>query len=265
MEMQGRSEAQPDSKSFRQTHNPLELIRTAIGPREAVEEKIRRFAVTLGSWRNGRELARRVRALKDAGYVDRMPTPLQIVQGTIDNFRYFLIPGSRDMYDQLEIGFWFHQFLRWVEDPASMLDPTGLLSERDTIIGHLLQVVHHDPLYDLQLLVMFPDGLDALEKQTIEAIEGTTARAKTLRATIEEIPYYDELLEKIRQFRADPMVASLARPGFFRIENPRFLKAERLFSTVPRFMRYCSRLPDDPAGAARHLLFEQTLPERLAE
>jgi hypothetical protein len=97
--------------------------------------------------------------------VPAQPTPWQVFFGGFDMLRFVIEPASRDYYRQKGISFGFHQLLRVLDDPVSMIDPTGFLSERDTIIGHVMQVVHLNPVYDLQLLEMFPDGLDELERQ----------------------------------------------------------------------------------------------------
>ena len=74
------------------------------------------------------------------------------------------------------ISFGFHQLLRVLDDPVSMIDPTGFLSERDTMIGHLMQVTHLNPIYDVQLLQAFPDGLDELERQLEAMLAGRHPR-----------------------------------------------------------------------------------------
>ncbi|MEW6775131.1 MAG: hypothetical protein AB1405_02455 [Bdellovibrionota bacterium] len=254
-----------EAQSYRQTHSPLELIRTAVGSPEAVRGKIERVGETLRSWGNREETRRRLKALKDAGFMKEVPTPGQLAVGVIDTFRYFLIPGSDDFYQRLEINFAFHQVLRWLDDPVSMLDPSGLFSERDTIIGHLMQVTHHDPVFDLQLLVMFPDGLDEMERQLEAVLAGTHPRAKTLRATIEDPDYHEDLLEYVREFKKNPRMRRKLREGFFRLRGKNFTNAERTFSSLSGLMNYCNKLPSDPAGLLRHLLFQWVIPEEMAE
>lgn len=252
------------TRSFRQKHDPIVLLRTAVGSPADVTGKVTRVVRTLVGWADSEEIRRRLKALKDAGYIRQMPSPVQLAMGTLDAFRYFLIPGSADFYQQLGINFWFHQVLRWLDDPVSMLDPAGFFSERDTIIGHLLQVVHHDPVYDFQLLLMFPDGLDEMEKQVRQAIDGTHPRSRTLRATIEDETYYLRLLEMLLEFRKDPKRTRFKNDAFFRLEDADFWRAERTFSDVTGFMDYSARLPDDPVGVFRHLFFDQVIPRELA-
>src|SRR5690606_39371099 len=95
-----------------------------------------------------------------------------LVFGSRDMFRFFIIPCAADYYRGKNITFTFHALLRFLDDPASMMDPTGFMSHRDAIIGHLMQVTHADPIYDLQLLAAIPDGLDELEKQLMQILDG---------------------------------------------------------------------------------------------
>jgi len=253
-----------NEKTYRQEAGPWQLIRTAIGTPEAVRGKLERAGRTFGTWGNRKEIARRLRRLQELGYMDEVPTAAQLAVGTWDVFRYFLIPGSADFYNRQEINFWFHQALRWLDDPVSMLDPLGVLSERDTIIGHVMQVTHHDPTYDLQLLEMYEDGIAELERQIEEVIAGTHPRTVTLRATNEEPDYLPQLLTIARAFRKDRTTHLLLRKGFFRIQTPEFLAAERTFSTLRGTLRYCGGLPKDPAKLLQHLLFENGMPLALA-
>ncbi len=251
-------------KSYRQQTPPLRLVMTAIGTPQDVQSKLDRARKTLESWTNQAEIRRRFQALKDAGIIWAVPSPVQIAAGTFDSFRYFLVPSARALYRQKRVNFWFHQVLRWLDDPVSMLDPTGFLSERDTIIGHLLQVVHHDAIYDFQLLYMFPDGMDELERQLKAVLDGTHPRLNTLKATIEDPAYYPRLWEMFQEFRKDPSKGRLMTDDFFKIPSPAFWRAERTFSGLTNFVEYCTRLPEDPAVLARHLLLDREIPEELA-
>lgn len=253
------------TQTYRTNASPVELLRAAIGGPAEIRGKIDRAEQTFRTWRNRGELRRRLTRLKELGYIEELPTLPQLAVGALDTFRYFLIPGSDDFYQQNDINFTFHQILRWLDDPVSMLDPIGIVSERDVIIGHMLQVIHHDPIYDLQLLQMFPDGLEEMERQTEQIIAGTHPRSRTLRATIEDVNYYPVLLEKIRTFRTDPHVKRLAQEDFFRLKGKNFKRAELTFSTLAGLLAYCARLPKSPAALARHVIFNRVIPPELAE
>ena len=144
-----------------------------------------------------------------------------------------------------------------------MVDPTGFLSTRDNIIGHLMQVVHANPAYDLQLLESHEDGLAELERQLEAMIAGTHPRAGSIGAIVEEPDYHACLLAYVREYRRSPDVEAPLRDNVAR--DPRWRVLERTFGTVPGAMRYFAKLPRTPLAAARHLLTVKAFPVELAE
>jgi hypothetical protein len=132
-----------------------------------------------------------------------------------------------------------------------MIDPTGFYSERDTIIGHVMQVVHLNPVYDLQILQVFPDGLDELEAQVLAMVEGRHPRQETIGAIVEDADYHRRLLEYVRAHRVDPNVAPPVREQGGLREDPSFAAAERTFATLPGFITYATKLPHDFPGLLR--------------
>ena len=141
-----------------------------------------------------------------------------------------------------------------------MIDPTGFLSARDTIIGHLMQVVHANPAYDLQLLESHEDGLAELEAQVVAMLEGTHPRAASIRAVVEEPDYHARLLAFVREYRRHPDADAPLRDNIER--DPRWREIERTFGTLPRAMAYFASLPSTPLAAARHLLTVRTFEPR---
>jgi hypothetical protein len=164
--------------------------------------------------------------------------------------RFVIVPSSRDYYEQRGISFQFHQLLRFLDDPVSIIDPTGFLSERDTIIGHLMQVVHLNPVYDLELLQMFPDGLEQLERQVEQMVEGTHPRALTIGAIVEDAGYHERLLGYVRAYRRDRSTPELVRESTLR-DDPSYAAAERTFASLPGFIDYCRTLPTEALELAR--------------
>ena len=132
-----------------------------------------------------------------------------------------------------------------------MVDPVGFFSTRDGIIGHLMQVVHANPVYDLQILGMFADGLDALERQLEQMIAGVHPRTRAIRAIVEEAGYHERLLEFVRAWRRDPGIPPLLRGNVAKSET--FSEIEKTFGTLTGAMRYFSLLPTIWAGAAWHV------------
>jgi hypothetical protein len=178
--------------------------------------------------------------------------------------RFVIAPAARDYYEQQGISFGFHTLLRFLDDPTSMIDPTGLFSERDTIIGHVMQVVHFHPIFDLQLMQMFPGGLEDFERQVAEMVAGTHPRRGTIGAIVEEPGYHERLLDYVRRYRANPATPELVRQQQTRRGEPHFDAAERTFATLPGFLEYCSRLPTGLPALLRRYLQLREFPLGLA-
>ena len=238
--------------SLRQTASAWTLVRTALGGPREIAGKLRRLRRTLALWLDRGEIERRLRTLEERGFVRGRPSRLQIFFGGLDMLRFVIEPAARDYYTQKGISFGFHQLLRVLDDPVSMLDPTGFLSDRDTIVGHLMQVVHLNPVYDLQLLHVFEDGLEDLERQVEAMLAGTHPRARTIAATVEDAGYHERLLGYVRRYRADPATPPLVSEQPALRSSPEFRAAERTFASLPGFVAYCHRLPQGlPALLAR--------------
>jgi hypothetical protein len=240
--------------TLRRTATPFELVRAAIGDRRAVVGKLARLGRTVRLYVDFEEIERRMHELQARGFVRARPTRLQIAFGAMDMFRWVIVPAARDYYRQQGINFELHQLLRFLDDPVSIIDPTGLLSDRDTIIGHLMQVVHLNPIYDLQLLQMFPDGLDELERQVESMISREHPRAGTIGAIVEDADYHRRLLGYVRSYRADPSSPEIVRGSTLR-GDPHYAAAECTFASLPGFVEYCAGLPSElPALVARRIL-----------
>lgn len=244
----------------RKTASAWRLVADAIGGPSAVADKAVRLARTARLWIDPAEVRRRLHELERKGFIDRQPSRWQILFGGLDMLRFVIEPAARDYYAQQGISFGFHQLLRVLDDPVSMIDPTGFLSERDTIIGHVMQVVHLNPVYDLQLLQMFPDGLEQLEAQVAAMVAGTHPRHRTIGAIVEDPTYHARLLDYVRRFRRDPETPPLVRQEQTLRADPAFAEAERTFATLPGFIGYCNRLPDGFTTLARRLRRVQSFP-----
>src|SRR5690606_22527653 len=147
-------------------------------------------------------------------------------------------------------------------DPASIIDPTGFNSSRDAIIGHVMQVVHANPIYDFQLLESFEGGLEEMEAQVQQVLDGTHPRTASLRASVEDPVYHPRLLQHIQEYRANRNGEPLWRAN---AASARALyELRRTFGTVPSAMRYFARMPDSLGGGLRHLLTVRQFPRRLA-
>jgi hypothetical protein len=242
----------------------LVLLRRAAGGPRAMVKKALALARALGSLADARALDARLERLEHIGYVRPAPTRIQLVVGSIDMLRFWIEPAARDYYESRGIGFGFHQLLRVLDDPASMVDPTGFLSTVDTIVGHLMQVVHANPAYDLQLLESHERGLAELESQLEQMLAGTHPRQESIGAIVEEPDYHARLLEYVRAYRRDPIAARAPLRDNVG-KGSKFARLERTFGTLPAAMRYFSKLPKRPLAGARHVLTVREFPTELAE
>jgi hypothetical protein len=260
----GASGPPPGAQSLRQTATWWTLIRTALGGPREIAGKLRRLGRTARLWLDGHEIERRLQTLARLGLIQQRPTSAQIFFGGLDMLRFVIEPAARDYYRQKGISFGFHQLLRVLDDPVSMIDPTGFLSERDTIVGHVMQVVHLNPVYDLQLIQMFPDGLEDFERQVQAMVQGTHPRRRTISAIVEDPDYHVRLLDYVRRYRADPHTPPLVRVEQTLRADSHFAAAERTFATLPGFIAYCNKLPASFLPLARRLRHVRRFPLELA-
>lgn len=246
----------------RSTMNPWSLVRQTMGDRRARWRKAAELVRALHGYGDSAKVEARLERLRALGYIDTVPTRLQRIVGAIDMLRFFIVPCAADYYADKGLDFRFHTLLRFLDDPASVIDPTGFNSTRDAIIGHVMQVVHANPQYDFQLLESFEGGLEQMEEQVVNMLAGTHPRAASILAIVEDPEYHAKLLEHIRDFRRDPTVPPLLRENIAR--NAAFAAVERTFGTVPGAMRYFAKMPATAIGAARHLLTVREFPIELA-
>lgn len=247
----------------RRSESPLTLIARAAGGRAAMAAKMARFAGILSAYTKGRELDARLSALVSGGIIDQAPTRTQLVIGSIDMLRFWISPASSEYYESIGINYVFHQVLRFLDEPASLADPVGFFSTKDNIIGHLMQVVHANPRYDLELLGMWDDGLADLQAQVESMLAGTHPRGESIGAIVEEPGYHARLLDYVKAFRSDPAAPAPIRDNV--AAGERWEDLERTFGSLRTAMRYFCKLPTDPLGAARHALTVREFPRELAE
>lgn len=245
----------------RLTEEPWVLVKRTLGSPRELRQKARKLAIALWLYGRNDRVQKRLRRLQRLGHLDEIPSRTQRVFGAIDMLRFFIVPAAADYYASKGINFRFHSLLRLLDDPASVIDPTGFNSTRDTIIGHLLQVVHANPHYDFQLLESFEDGLDELERQAQAVIDGTHPRAESIRAIVEDPDYHPRLLEHIREYRENPHIDPLLRENV--AKNPELRAIERTFGTVPNAMEYFAKMPTTVREGISHLLKVREFPKEL--
>ncbi len=241
------------------------MLRAIGGPKE-VALKFWRMAESFALILNVPESTRRLRKFKELGYCDEPPNHAQLIVASFDQLRFYIVPAAYDFYDSIGINFNFHQLLRVLDDPVAVMDPIGIRTSKNGIIGHLLQVVHTSPLYDLQLLRMWDDGLDEMEKQTAQMIDGSHPRYKQISAVNEDPRYFVRLLDFIRRYRVslDENEPFERRSGVAQYEFM-FLLAEYQFRSLPGFLRYAGRLPKTTSKLLRHYRRTKKLDFRLCD
>lgn len=247
----GDSPAQPTP---RQTEAAWRLVARALGSPRQVVGKLVRLARALALYLDFPETRRRIDRLQVHLGLARMPTRLQMWFGGLDMLRFLIVPAAAEYYRMRGINFRFHQLLRLLDDPASLVDPVGIVSERDVAIGHMMQVVHLNPRYDVQLLGMFPDGLAELEGQLRQMIAGTHPRAASIGAIVEHPDYHRQLLAYVEGYRRDPSSVEMVRADAGLRRDPEFTLAEDQFSALDDFLRYAVHLPTGLFGLLRHRL-----------
>lgn len=246
----------------RLTASPWALIQQAAGSPRELWDKARRLASAVRTYADGPALDARLRRLEALGHIQRVPSRLQLVVGSIDMLRFWINPAAADYYASRGIHYGFHQLLRILDEPASMVDPTGFLSTTDNIIGHLMQVVHANPAYDLQLLESHEGGLEELERQVRQMLAGTHPKHASIGAVVEEPDYHERLLGYVVAYRESRDVDAPLRDNV--ANDPRLRELEQTFGTLPRAMAYFARLPKRPVPAVMHVITVQEFPRHLA-
>lgn len=239
--------------------NPIQLIFRAIGNPSVIINKIGRLATTVFNTFYLPNQNKRLKRLLDIGFLEKIPSQKQLWFGAYDALRFFISPGAASYYKTKKINFTFHQILRFLNDPSGIADPIGIRVPRDTIICHLLEVVHANPVYDLQLLDQFEDGLAEMEKQTAQVLSKTHVRYNSIMAITEDKNYHQRLLDYVKIYRANPAAKQMVRASGLARNNPYFLLAECTFGTLPSSFRYFNRLPNNFSELWKHAIQEKQI------
>ena len=250
-------------KTARHTESSWQLLTRAAGGPAIFAKKLARLARVIAAYGNGQELDRRLEKLVASGIIENAPTPMQLVVGSVDMLRFWISPAAAEYYASIGIDYGFHQVLRFLDEPSNVADPVGFFSTKEGIIGHLMQVVHANPRYDLELLGMWDDGVDELERQIESMLDGTHPRRNSINAVVEEADYHARLLEYTRSFKKNPHIAAPVRANV--AANEHWQDIERTFGSLRTSMRYFCRLPTNPVEAGRHILIVKQFPTFLGE
>lgn len=212
-------------------------------------ERTRQLAGLLSAYLRPGLLRRRLGRLRDLGHIRALPTIPQILVAARDQIILSASEETKLFYRSQGIPWVFHNLRRFLSGPATVLDPAGFFSPRDTIVHHVLQTFHRHPVYDLVLLRAFPDGLDEMERQAAQLVAGTHPRQRALSSLIEDGSYHARLPREIAAFRSDPLEAARPIPEGL-VPDPLLMIGMDQFKDVRGFTDYAARLDVGPLGAA---------------
>ena len=143
------------------------LLLDVLGGLRANLDKLVQLAGLLGAYLRPSVLRRRFERLRALGHVDVVPTWAQAVLAGRDQMMLGASEETKLFYASQGIPWIFHNARRFLSGPATMLDPIGLFSPRDTIVEHVLQTFHRHPVYDLVLLRAHEGGVEACDPEVI--------------------------------------------------------------------------------------------------
>jgi hypothetical protein len=189
---------------------------------------------------------RRLDDIARAGLVARVPNSWQITLGVLRMWHRLVFRSEEiGTSSQPPRPSWRARLLAFrplrfpfllAERAIAPLDSSGLLSDRERVLRHLLGAHHEGAqfVYDLEMLSADPGAFDELLRRAREVVESDTPRTRWLRDLTVFEGYHESLLQ----------AAERAARGEF--DYP----PERANDPDTRFVAYldwCARQPDTPA------------------
>jgi len=217
------------------------LLRDVIGGFRQNWDKLVQLLSLLAAYFRPRLVRGRLERLRALGHVDATPTIAQLLVAGRDQMMVSAVEETRLFYRSQGIPWVFHNLRRFISGPATMLDPIGLFAPRDAIVHHVLQTFHRHPLYDLVLLRAHEGGVEAMEAQARQIIEGTHPHQRALTSLIEDGAYHARLPRDIAAFEEDPHRPARPIPSGL-VTQAELMLAMDQFKDVPGFVRYAARL-----------------------
>jgi hypothetical protein len=191
---------------------------------------------------------RRLLRLKDAGHISHTPSLAQLLVAARDQMLLSAIEETRIFYAAQKIPWRFHNFRRLLSGPATLLDPTGLIAPRDAVIHHVLQTFHRHALYDLVLLRAHANGVEEMQKQSQQILDGKHSHQRALESLIEDGSYHVRLSQDVAEFAKDPLVPARLLPSDL-LSDPHLMLAMDQFKDMRGYTNYASRLRVGTFGA----------------
>ncbi|HVU52230.1 MAG TPA: hypothetical protein VHL80_16140 [Polyangia bacterium] len=224
------------------------LLLDVLGGLRANLDKLAQLAGLLGGYLRPSVLRARFERLRALGHVDVVPTWAQALLAGRDQMMLSASEETKLFYKSQGIPWVFHNARRFLSGPATMLDPIGLFSPRDTIVEHVLQTFHRHPVYDLVLLRAHEGGVEAMARAAAALEAGTHPHGRALRSLIEDGAYHARLPREIAAFQADPNEPARPIPEGL-VADPHMMLAMDQFKDLRGFARYASRLETSVPGA----------------
>jgi len=217
------------------------LLRDVMGGFRQNWDKLVQLLSLLAAYFRPRLVRGRLERLRALGHVDATPTIAQLLVAGRDQMMVSAVEETRLFYRSQGIPWVFHNLRRFISGPATMLDPIGFFAPRDAIVHHVLQTFHRHPLYDLVLLRAHEGGVEAMEAQARQIIEGTHPHQRALTSLIEDGAYHARLPRDIAAFEEDPHRPARPIPSGL-VTQAELMLAMDQFKDVPGFVRYAARL-----------------------
>jgi hypothetical protein len=217
------------------------LLLDVVGGLRANLDKLVQLAGLLAAYLRPSVLRRRFERLRALGHVDVVPTWAQAVLAGRDQMMLGASEETKLFYASQGIPWIFHNARRFISGPATMLDPIGLFSPRDTIVEHVLQTFHRHPVYDMVLLRAHEGGAEALARAAEQLNAGTHPHGRALRSLVEDGSYHARLPREVAEFQADPLEPARPIPAGL-VEDEHMMLAMDQFKDMRGFARYASRL-----------------------
>jgi hypothetical protein len=217
------------------------LLLDVVGGLRANARKLVQLVGLVSAYLRPSVLRARFERLKALGHIDAVPTWAQAVLAGRDQMMVSAAEETKLFYASQGIPWTFHNARRFISGPATMLDPIGLFSPRETIVEHVLQTFHRHPVYDLVLLRAHEGGVEALAREAGEINAGTHPHQRALTSLIEDGAYHARLPREVAAFQAAPLAPARPIPEDL-VRDPHMMLAMDQFKDMRGFARYASRL-----------------------
>ncbi|MEL6349242.1 MAG: hypothetical protein AAFV53_39425 [Myxococcota bacterium] len=248
--MLAKSSRNPDAPAWVDWSTAKKLWAVTPGPVGAVE-RLGRLLRALSAYVRPQLIQRRLERLRDLGYIDHVPTAWQVLVAGHHQMLGTASEETRVFYEARGIHFSLHNLRRFIDEPASMVDPVGFFSETDAILHHIFQSTHYFPIYDMQVVRMHGDGVAELERQWALICAGEHPRQARYEALVEDPTYWDRLKWQIPAFLAD-MDMQLEPGRYAHVEGRPMLQAAMdQFKDLRGFCAYASRVKAGPWDAIK--------------